>query len=72
MEGKKKRKTEQKYYRLYGCRFTEEEYVFIENKLKNLQGTRLNGEKRNNSEILIKLFKLALEDENKVRGQKYD
>lgn len=66
MEGKKKKKTKLKYYRLYGCRFTEEEYVFIKNKLKELR--EINGEKRNNSKILIELFKLALEGENKVRG----
>lgn len=70
MEDKKKKKIKLKYHRLYGCHFTEEEYVFVKNKLKELR--EINGEKRNNSKILIELFKLALEDENKGCGKKYD
>lgn len=71
MEEKKEKKTELKYYRLYGCRFTEEEYIFIKRKLEKLKKVnRVNGKKRSNSEILIELFKLALEDKDKVRGWK--
>lgn len=51
---------------MYGCWFTKEEYIFIKNKLKELR--EINGEKRNNTEILIELFKLALEDENDMKG----
>lgn len=65
---KKKEKTKLKYYRLYGCYFTEEEYIFIKSKLRELQ--TINGQKRGNTQILVDLFKLALEDESKVRGWK--
>lgn len=61
-----KKSNELQKYRLYGCWFTKEEYIFIKNKLKELR--EINGEKRNNTEILIELFKLALEDENDMKG----
>ena len=66
MKIKKSKSNELQKYRLYGCWFTKEEYIFIKNKLKELR--EINGEKRNNTEILIELFKLALEDENKSKG----
>ena len=66
MKIKKDKSNELQKYRLYGCWFTKEEYVFIKNKLKELR--EINGEKRNNTEILIELFKLALEDENEMKG----
>ena len=66
MKIKKSKSSELQKYRLYGCWFTKEEYIFIKNKLKELR--EINGEKRNNTEILIELFKLALEDENDMKG----
>lgn len=66
MKIKKSKSNELQKYRLYGCWFTKEEYIFIQNKLKELR--EINGEKRNNTEILIELFKLALEDENDMKG----
>ena len=66
MKIKKSKSNELQKYRLYGCWFTKEEYIFIKNKLKELW--EINGEKRNNTEILIELFKLALEDENDMKG----
>lgn len=59
---KLKRGKEQKDYRLYGCHFTKEEYNFIQNKIKKIS----------NSRILIKLFKLALKNENEQKGQNYE
>ena len=66
MKIKKSKSNELQKYRLYGCWFTKEEYIFIKNKLKELR--EINGEKRNNTEILIELFKLELEDENDMKG----
>ena len=66
MKIKKSKSNELQKYRLYGCWFTKEEYIFIKNKLKELR--EINGEKRNNTEILIELFKLALKDENDMKG----
>lgn len=66
MKIKKSKSNELQKYRLYDCWFTKEEYIFIKNKLKELR--EINGEKRNNTEILIELFKLALEDENDMKG----
>ena len=66
MKIKKSKSNDLQKYRLYGCWFTNEEYIFIKNKLKELR--EINGEKRNNTEILIELFKLALEDENDMKG----
>ena len=66
MEIEKKKESDKRRYRLYGCWFTKKEYIFIKNKLKTLR--EINGVKRNYTEILIELFKLALEDENKSKG----
>ena len=66
MEIEKKKESDKRRYRLYGCWVTKKEYIFIKNKLKTLR--EINGVKRNNTEILIELFKLALEDENKSKG----
>ena len=65
MEIEKKKESDKQRYRLYGCWLTKK-YIFIKNKLKTLR--EINGVKRNNTEILIELFKLALEDENKSKG----
>lgn len=53
-----KREKELQKYRLYGCHFTKEEYAFIQKKIKRL--SNIKGQKRNNTQILIELFKLAL------------
>ena len=66
MDIEKKKESDKQRYRLYGCWLTKKEYIFIKNKLKTLR--EINGVKRNNTEILIELFKLALEDENKSKG----
>ncbi|BBA53265.1 hypothetical protein FV113G1_P10660 (plasmid) [Fusobacterium varium] len=50
-----------KYYRLYGCRFTEEEYKFIKNKIKEIN--KYKEKKISNTEILLKLFTLMLKKE---------
>lgn len=63
-----KREKELQKYRLYGCHFTKREYTFIQNKLKEFQ--EINGQRRNNTQILIGLFKLALRDKNEMKGQK--
>lgn len=56
--GKKK-----KDYRLYGCHFTEKEYQFINQKIKEIN--KDNEKKMSNTEIILKLFKFILkEDEN--------
>ncbi|MEG9320783.1 hypothetical protein [Fusobacterium varium] len=55
-----KREKELQKYRLYGCHFTKEEYDFIQKKIKKLNNIKV--QKRNNTQILIELFKLALRD----------
>ncbi|AVQ27974.1 hypothetical protein [Fusobacterium ulcerans] len=66
MEGRKEKKKKLQKYRLYGCHFIKEEYIFIQKKIKKL--SHINGQKRNNTQILIELFKLALRDENEMKG----
>lgn len=56
----RRREKELQKYRLYGCHFTKEEYTFIQKKIKKL--SNIKGQKRNNTQILIELFKLALRD----------
>lgn len=61
-----KKEKELQKYRLYGCHFTKEEYIFIQKKIKRLSNIR--GQKRSNTQILIELFKLALKDKNEMKG----
>lgn len=50
-------------HRLYGCHFTEKEYQFINQKIKEIN--KDNEKKMSNTEIILKLFKFILkEDEN--------
>ena len=59
-----------KKYRLYGCHFTKEEYTFIQKKIKKL--SNIKGQKRNNTQILIELFKLALRDKIEWKDRNYE
>lgn len=61
-----KREKELQKSRLYGCHFTKEEYTFIQKKIKRL--SNIKGQRRNNTQILIELFKLALKDKNEMKG----
>lgn len=58
MESKKGR--EKRYYRLYGCKFTEEEYDFLGEVLNKI---KKNSEERlSNTRILLEAFKSALKE----------
>lgn len=57
---------EKKDYRLYGCHFTEKEYQFINQKIKETNENRIK--KISNTEIILELFRLALKEEEN-RGE---
>lgn len=65
-----KREKELQKYRLYGCHFTKEEYTFIQKKIKRL--SNIKGQKRNNTQILIELFKLALRGKMEWKDRNYE
>ena len=68
MEIKKGKSIKSKGYRIYGCHFTKEEYVFIKKRLKKL--CKSDGLKRSNTEILLGLFKLTLKAEKEDKEEK--
>lgn len=45
---------------------TKEEYNFIQKEIKKL--SNIKRQKRSNTQILIELFKLVLEDKNEIKG----
>ena len=63
MEIKNEKSIESKGYRIYGCHFTKEEYVFIKKRLKKLCKT--DGLKMTNTEVLLGLLK----EEKEEKGQ---
>lgn len=69
MEIKKGKNIRSKGYRIYGCHFTKEEYVFIKKRLKKLCKT--DGLRMSNTEVLLGLFKLALQEEKEEKGRIY-
>ena len=58
---KKVDKEVEKTYRLFGCRFIEEDFKYINKKLKKLK----KKQDMSNSEILLELFKIYSKENKK-------
>ncbi|MDU1910194.1 hypothetical protein [Fusobacterium sp.] len=61
----KKKKVSEKTYRLFGCRFVEEDFNYINNELEKINEKR----ELSNSTILLELFKMYYE-ENKSKKKR--